>query len=177
MSTKNGDRIIRAFGPLCILFFILVLLFCMYQCVTTSIPEDSPASSLSPSVAVSAALSPEEPTSASASSDPFMAELDNADTAHVLELLATADGAYTDACYARLADQLLQEPEATLQVLLQNLQGDSEEGRILQSLGKELYYVPQSEAKKQLHTFLSSMDASNAAYDLGRQILDAWDSE
>jgi hypothetical protein len=95
----------------------------------------------------------------------------------VLELLATADGAYTDACYARLASQLIQEPEATLQVLLQSLQGDPNAARIAQSLGKELYYVPQSEAKEQLHAFLSALDASNPAYEVGRQILDAWDGE
>jgi hypothetical protein len=179
MSAKNSDRIIRALGLLCILFFVLVLLFCIYQRVTASIQEDSAVSSLSPSVAASATLTPEEPASAAASSDPdpFMAEIDQADTVHVLELLATADGAYTDACYARLAYQLQQAPEATLQVLLQNLAGNPNADRILQSLGKELYYVPQSEAKEQLHTFLSSMDASNSAYEFGHQILDAWDHE
>jgi hypothetical protein len=179
MSAKKGDRLIRALGLVCVLFFVLVLLTCMYQRVTTSIPEDAPASSLSPSVATSAALAPEEPTSAATSSapDPFMAELDTADTAHVLELLATADGAYTDACYARLASQLQQTPEATLQVLRQSLSGNPTADLILQSLGRELYYVPQSEAKEQLHTFLSALDASNAAYEVGRQILDAWDNE
>jgi hypothetical protein len=164
MSAKKGDRLIRALGLVCVLFFALVLLSCMYQRVTTSISEDDPASSLSPSVATSAA-------------DPFMAELDTADTPHVLELLATADGAYTDACYARLASQLQQTPEATLQVLRQSPSGNPTADLILQSLGKELYYVPQSEAKEQLHTFLSALDASNAAYEVGRQILDAWDNE
>jgi hypothetical protein len=178
--TRNGNRNIRALGLVCILFFVLVFLFCVWQRVTATLPADSPASSLAPSapaITASDALSLADSTPEDTSIDPFFAELDEADTAHVLEMLATADGAYTDACYARLASQLIQEPETTLQILLQNLQENPEEDRILQSLGKELYYVPQSEEKEQLHTFLSSMDASNAACELGRQILDAWDSE
>jgi hypothetical protein len=72
---------------------------------------------------------------------------------------------------------LIPEPDATLQVLLQTLQEAPEAGRILQSLGKELYYVPQSAEKEQLHAFLSALDASNPAYEVGRQILGAWDGE
>jgi hypothetical protein len=178
MSAKISDRTIRALGLVCILVFVLVLLFCVWQRVTAPVADVSPASSLAPAAA-SDAPTPEESASAAASGapDPFLAELDTADPARVLELLATADGAYTDACYARLASQLIQEPEATLQVLLQTLQEAPEADRLLQSLGKELFYVPQSAEKEQLHAFLSALDTSNSAYEVGRQILGAWDGE
>jgi hypothetical protein len=113
-------------------------------------------------------------SSESSASDPFFAELDEADAAHVLEMLSTADGAYTDACYARLANLLIQEPDSTLSVLVQNLQNNPQKDQILHSLGTELYYVPQNEEKEQLQTYLSSLDSTNTAYEVSLQILDAW---
>lgn len=103
----------------------------------------------------------------------FFQELEDADTAKVLELLATSDGAYTEGAFAKLGELFFDAPEEVLQELLLYSQqyaaspeGKKDPQEVLFGLGYELDYLPDSPQKEQLCALLENISEDSDMYEI-----------
>ena len=96
-----------------------------------------------------------------------------------LEELKRSDGAYTEDCFAALAQRLLEKPEDTLRLLQEDPQMQEVEFAtlVLDGLGRELYYRPEEEAKAALREYLQSLPPEQPLGELGTLLLTRWDEE
>lgn len=97
----------------------------------------------------------------------------------LLEELKRSDGAYTEDCFAALAQRLLEKPEDTLRLLQEDPQMQEVEFAtlVLDGLGRELYYRPEEEAKAALREYLQSLPPEQPLGELGTLLLTRWDEE
>lgn len=97
----------------------------------------------------------------------------------LLEELKRSDGAYTEDCFAALAQRLLEKPEDTLGLLQEDPQMQEAEfaALVLEGLGRELYYRPEEEAKAALREYLQSLPPEQPLGELAAPILTRWDEE
>lgn len=109
----------------------------------------------------------------------FAQKLESETVGQLLEELKRSDGAYTEDCFAALAQRLLEKPEDTLRLLQEDPQMQVAEFAtlVLDGLGRELYYRPEEEAKAALLEYLQSLPPEQPLGELGTLLLTRWDEE